>query len=298
VTAAPAHPDPRPGRTAVVLGSSFLGVYAHAGFLNGLDAAGLRPARVAGASAGALAGALFCSGLRGESLREAALDRALRHSFLDWGGLLRLPGVLTSLWSSGLFSGRRTVAFLRRRLGPLDLADLGLPLDIAVTDVATSRREIRRDGPLAELVMASCAVPALFTIQEVGGRRYLDGGIADELPFEHLVDDDSVDTILIHVIRHEAGSGPNVRWETVANAVGIAHHTACNELHRLRTDLARSRGKRLIEIETSTPFPGLLGQRRASICYQRGLDSARSALAAVQDAPEGLADSSRHPQPT
>ncbi len=52
----PFRPDPR--RTAVVLGSSLLGVYAHAGFLNGLHTRGFEPARIAGASAGALAGAL------------------------------------------------------------------------------------------------------------------------------------------------------------------------------------------------------------------------------------------------
>jgi predicted acylesterase/phospholipase RssA len=37
---------------AVALGSSLLGYYAHAGFLNGLAAAGLHPARISGASAG------------------------------------------------------------------------------------------------------------------------------------------------------------------------------------------------------------------------------------------------------
>ena len=94
-----------PSRCAVVLGSSFLGVYAHAGFLNGLARAGFAPGRIAGASAGAIAGALYASGLRGEALRDAALDVKLRRSFVDAGWVLRLPGVLTSLWASGLFSG-------------------------------------------------------------------------------------------------------------------------------------------------------------------------------------------------
>jgi predicted acylesterase/phospholipase RssA len=273
-------PDPvpsTPGKTAVVLGSSFLGVYAHAGFLNGLVEAGFVPDRVAGASAGALAGALFASGLRGDDLRRAALCHHLRFSFADPGVLWRLPGVLTSFWSSGLFTGKRTVSHLRKLLGETDLD--GLPLDIAVTDVASSTPAIRRSGPLAELVMASCAVPGLFTIQDVGDDRYLDGGIAAELPFEHLIDDPAIDTILIHRIRHEPGSGPNVNWETVANVVGIAHHTACNELHRLRADLCRQRGKRLIEHESTTPFPGIFSNRLAPQCYKQGLDSGKSAAA-------------------
>lgn len=270
-----APPSPAPARVAVVLGSSFLGVHTHSGFLNGLHAAGLEPTRIAGASAGALAGAFHAIGLRGDRLRDAALSRKLHFSYADLGALGRLPGVLTSFWASGIFSGKRAIAYLRSVLGDRDLA--GLPLDIAVTDVATARAEILRSGPLAESVMASCAVPALFTIQQVGDRRFLDGGIGAELPFEHLIDDPGIDLILLHRIRHETGSGPTVNWETVATAVGTAHHTACNELHRLRAERARAAGKRLVEIDTLTPFPGLLSSRRAPLCHDRGFASGKDA---------------------
>ena len=275
MTPEPSNPPAPPGRTAVVLGSSFLGVYAHAGFLNGLMTAGLEPARIAGSSAGALAGALFSGGLRGEDLKREATSGSLRRSFADLGGLWRLPGVLTAFWATGIFHGKRTVAHLRELLGETDLSDL--PLDIAVTDVASSRAEILRQGPLAESVMASCAVPGLFTVQQIGDRRYLDGGIACELPFEHLIEDPEIDTILIHRIRHESGSGPSVGWETVANSIGTAHHAACNELHRLRVERCEMHGKRLVELETTTPFPGLLSGKLAPLCYDRGFDSGQSA---------------------
>lgn len=262
---------PPPAKLAVSLGSSFLGVYAHAGFLAGLAAAGLQPARIAGASAGALAGAFHACGLRGDALREAALDPALRWSFADAGALWRLPGVLTAFWSSGVFSGRRAIRHLRDLLGERDLA--GLPLEIAVTDARHHCPRILREGPLAELLMASCAVPGLFAIQNVGAERYLDGGIASEAPFEHWLDDPEIDVIVVHRIRHEEHSGPAVNWETVASAIGIAHQTVCGELHRHRRELARLKGKRLIEVETLTPFPGLLSQRLAPVCHQRGYES-------------------------
>ena len=107
---------PDPARTAVVLGSSFLGVYAHAGFLSGLDSLGFTPRRIAGSSGGALAGAFHACGLRGEALRSASLDPQLRRSFFDLGCLWRLPGVATSFWSTGIFSGKNAVAYLRERL--------------------------------------------------------------------------------------------------------------------------------------------------------------------------------------
>ncbi len=256
-----------------MLGSSFLGVYAHAGFLNGMNASGLRPARVVGASAGALAGSLYASGLRGDALRDAALDLKLRRSFVDAGVCLRLPGVISTLWSSGLFHGRKTVECLRARFGTVDLAELDLPLDLAVTNVETSRLGIRREGPLAELVMASCAVPVLFCIQHVDAKRYLDGGIAGELPFEHLLDDPRIDTVILHRIRHESGSVPGFFKSSVGNSIGVTRRTISHEVHRLRMELARIRGKRVIEMKTTTPFPGLFSHHRAPICYKLGFET-------------------------
>ena len=273
--APPMEPKVTPG-LAVALGSSLLGYYAHAGFLNGLAAAGLHPARISGASAGALAGALHASGLRGDALKTAALDPALRWSFFDWGSLVRLPGVLMVLWASGVFSGKGAVKKLRGLLGGADLASLDLPsLEIAVTDAVSHRTEILREGPLAELVVASCAVPGLIGIQRVGEKRYIDGGVACEAPFEHWLDDPAIDTIVVHRIRHEENSGPAVSWETIATSIGAAHHTVCNELHRHRRELARAKGKRLIEIETATPVPGLFTNRRAPLCYERGFESGK-----------------------
>jgi NTE family protein len=269
----PMEEDVTPG-LAVALGSSLLGYYAHAGFLNGLEAAGLRPAKIAGASAGALAGALYASGLRGEALREAVLDSALRWSFFDWGSFLRLPGVLSVFWASGLFSGHRAVKRLRGLVNGGDLAALKMPaMEIAVTDAVTHRPEILREGPLAELIVASCAVPGLLTIQRVGERRFIDGGVACEIPFEQWLDDPEVDTIVIHRVRHEAGSGPTVSWETVATSIGSAHQAVCNELHRHRAEWARVKGKRVIEIDTFTPAPGMFSQRRAPVCYERGYEA-------------------------
>jgi predicted acylesterase/phospholipase RssA len=262
---------PDPARTAVVLGSSFLGVYAHAGFLNGLNSHGFTPARIAGSSGGALAGAFHACGMRGETLRSATLDPKLHRSFFDLGCLWRLPGVATSFWSTGIFSGKNAIVYLREQLGDHDLSNL--PLDIAVTNLTTVTSEILRLGPLAETVMASCAVPALFTIQEFGGQRYLDGGIAAEFPYEHFIDDPTIDTILLHRICHQKGTQPTVNWETVANVISMSHHASSNELNRLRGGLAALKGKRIVEITTTTPFPGFLSSRLASTCYDLGHQS-------------------------
>ena len=91
------------------------------------------------------------------------------------------------------------------------------------------------------------------------------------------LDDPDIDTIFFHRIRHEENSGPAVSWETIATSICSAHHTVCNELHRHRRELARLKGKRLVEIDTVTPMPGILTHGRAPLCYQRGFESAESA---------------------
>ena len=265
---------------AVALGSSFLGYYAHAGFLNGLATAGLHPERISGASAGALAGSLYASGLRGEALKDAVLDAGLRWSFFDWGALYRLPGVLSVFWSSGLLSGKGAVKRLHQLVNGADLSALQAPaMEIAVTDALGHRAEILKEGPLAELIVASCAVPGLFNIQRVGDRRFIDGGVACEAPFEQWLDDPAVHTIIVHRVGHEANTGPTVSWETVATAIGSAHQTVCNEFHRHRRELARLKGKRLIEIQTVTPAPGMFSQKRAPLCYERGREAGAAARA-------------------
>lgn len=271
------EPQATPG-LAVALGSSFLGYYAHAGFLNGLAAAGLHPERISGSSAGALAGSLYASGIRGEDLKNAVLDAGLRWSFFDWGALYRLPGVLSVFWSSGLLSGKGAVKRLHELVNGIDLSSLSAPvMEIAVTDAVSHRSEVLKEGPLAELIVASCAVPGLFNIQRVGDRRFIDGGVACEAPFEQWLDDPSVHTIIVHRVGHEENSGPTVSWETVATSIGSAHQTVCNEFHRHRSELARLKGKRLIEIQTTTPAPGMFSQKRAPLCYERGREAAGTA---------------------
>ncbi|QJE98325.1 patatin-like phospholipase family protein [Luteolibacter luteus] len=271
------EPQATPG-LAVALGSSFLGYYAHAGFLNGLAAAGLHPERISGSSAGALAGSLYASGLRGDALKNAVLDAGLRWSFFDWGALYRLPGVLSVFWSSGLLSGKGAIKRLRQLVNGADLSSLKSPaMEIAVTDAVSHRSEVLKEGPLAELIVASCAVPGLFNIQRVGDRRFIDGGVACEAPFEQWLDDPAIHTIIVHRVGHEANTGPTVSWETVATAIGSAHQTVCNEFHRHRRELARLKGKRLIEIQTTTPAPGMLSQKLAPLCYERGREAANTA---------------------
>ncbi|MCA9636687.1 MAG: patatin-like phospholipase family protein, partial [Myxococcales bacterium] len=76
----------------LVLSAGFFGFFAHTGVLTALEAAGLRPRRVVGISAGALAGGLWSAGLDVSEITDELVGLR-RGDFWDpglpLGGLLR-----------------------------------------------------------------------------------------------------------------------------------------------------------------------------------------------------------------
>jgi NTE family protein len=150
----------------LAMSSGFFGFFAHAGMLEALCAAGLRPRRVVGSSAGALVAGVFAAGVQPEHIaRELCAVR--REDFWD-----PAPGL-------GLLRGRRFRAHLARLVGDARLEATALPATLVVHDVLAHRPVARAYGELGAVIHASCAVPGLFHPVWLDGRPYLDGGILD-----------------------------------------------------------------------------------------------------------------------
>jgi NTE family protein len=154
------------GPFTLAMSSGFFSFFAHTGMLSALHARGLRPAAVAGSSAGALVGGAYAAGVAPEALAEV-LRGLTRDDFWD-----PRPGV-------GLLAGRKFDQLLRRVLPTTRFADCAVPAHISVFDIATRRTVVVRDGDLADAIRASCAVPGLFHPVRVDGRACWDGGILD-----------------------------------------------------------------------------------------------------------------------
>ncbi len=154
----------------LVLGAGFFGFFAHAGLLAALARADLRPRRIVGVSAGALAGGLVAAGLGPEALVRL-LPSIEKGDFWDPG----LP-------LGGLLRGERFGDLLRRSLEPLGVSrveDCPTPLTVVAARPFTRRTVPIDRGPLETAVRASCAVPLLFRPVRHGGRWLVDGGISD-----------------------------------------------------------------------------------------------------------------------
>lgn len=156
----------------LALSAGFFGFFAHTGVLQALEEAGVRPRRIVGVSAGALAGGLWASGLSAAELAEELL-RLRRVDFWDPG----LP-------LGGLLKGGKFAAKLRSLLddrGVPRVEDCRLPFAAVVYDVVARRVRAVDRGPLGPAIQASCTVPLMFRPLRHEGRLLLDGGVADRL---------------------------------------------------------------------------------------------------------------------
>lgn len=150
----------------LALSSGFFAFYAHAGALAALEDAGIAPARVTGASAGALVGGMWAAGLDSARIADE-LFRLRREHFWD-------PG-----FGPGLLRGRLFAELLARALPVRTIEGCRVPLAISVFDLLALRTRALTAGPLDDAIRASCAVPGMFHPVWIGARPFADGGVLD-----------------------------------------------------------------------------------------------------------------------
>ena len=162
----------------LALSSSFFGFYAHLGVSTALLEAGLRPQKITGSSAGALVGAALASGMDLKEIRELFFS-IKREDF--WDPKLGL----------GILKGDKFREVLNRYFTD-DFTKLKIPFEVGVFDIFSLKTKFLSEGPLADVVSASCAVPGMFHPVKILGRWYVDGGLLDKTGINH---DDSEQTL-------------------------------------------------------------------------------------------------------
>jgi predicted acylesterase/phospholipase RssA len=267
--------------------SSFLGYFAHAGFLGALHAAGVRPSHLAGASSGSLIAVMAAAGFSTERIRSEIFDPAFRRSFWEWSSFSRMMGML--FWLRGA-TGFSSAAGARRHLERIfkdsapNLEDCRhARISVAVANLTHNRTEILETGNTAEIIIASCAFPGLVCVQKIGSGHCLDGGVADSCPFVHYADCADVHTIITHHIEH-VGHGDS--WSTpgfiprISDVLGRAHEIITHELHKMHVNRVLSANKILIPVTTAIKRPGpFTSYARLEACYESGWETGATFLA-------------------
>lgn len=267
------------GGVAVVLQSSLLGFFTHAGFINSLLDSGIRPIKVSGSSAGALTASAFASGLEGDRLRDFVLNPKLQGAFREWGMFWRGPAVFGAYRGSGLLTGKRVVKHLRESLPVKLIQDTpSAELSIGVTNLNQNKKQVIFRGDMAAYIVASCAISPIIRAQEIDGEFYLDGGFTDEAPLDQWIDDDEIDTIIVHRIVSEERAP--MKWANKTSFLACwisSHKQVADELMGIRVERARAAGKQVVVHETRVPRSKLIvSQKEAQSKYDCGYQTWQS----------------------
>jgi NTE family protein len=247
----PTGPTSRPSasrlpRIALVLGSGGVRSAAAIGVSEVLNYAGLRPGLIVGCSSGALFGALVAMQVPPQEALQLALslwsqDLTEQRRWRAYIELLmpRLAGFNAGF---GLRDSRLIADRIGQAVGQRRIEDLPTALRIVATDAASGRRVVLDQGPLADALRASMAVPFLFPPVQVGGRLLMDGAMSDPLPTAAADDSDVVITLGFE------GRMPR-HIDRPSRLVGQISTALVNNLMQARLDAARAVGQTLIAID-------------------------------------------------
>jgi NTE family protein len=157
----------------VLSGGSVKGV-AHIGLLAAMRDHGVTVKSISGTSAGALVGALYANGLTIEDMLE----------FFKSSSLFNVFNV--AIWKPGVFDTSKYHKVIEKVL-PQSFEALKIPLYISAVNLNTAEVKYFSEGPLIRPLLASCAVPFLFSPIKIEDNLYVDGGVGDNFPIDPLL---------------------------------------------------------------------------------------------------------------
>jgi NTE family protein len=147
---------------------------AHIGVIQALRERGFAPEMIAGSSSGAIVGALAAAGHSTDTM----LD------FFETRSPFRLQ--MVAMRKAGIIDMEKLVDSFREYFPANAFEALDTRLFLTATDIANARPTIFESGPLIPAILASCAMPMVFTPTEIDGRWYVDGGVINNFPVEPL----------------------------------------------------------------------------------------------------------------
>ncbi len=174
-------------KTGLVLEGGALRTIFSAGVCDGLLAGGVMTDYLIGVSAGIAYGVSYISRQQGRNL-EVATRFAPDKRYMGMGNLLRRDN--RSYFGLD-FSFRR----IPEELVPFDYETFAAypgQIEAVVTNLNTGRADylqVPRDARGSSvLLQASCALPLMFPIFHIDGQPYLDGGVADAIPYRRALE--------------------------------------------------------------------------------------------------------------
>jgi NTE family protein len=150
--------------------------FAHLGVIKALTEAGIKPDIISGASAGALVGSFICAGYSTEFIADLIQKKGIF-------GNLKL-----ALNKFGIFSLEKVEKLIHEYIPHNSFENLQTKLIVCATDIKRGEPKYFDQNELAKPVLASCAIPGIFSPIKIDGHTYIDGGVINNLPLEPIED--------------------------------------------------------------------------------------------------------------
>lgn len=241
---------------------------AHIGVIDALRSHGLAPDFIAGASSGALIGALAAAGHSSETMLE----------FFRKVSPFRLSVV--TMRKGGILDTAKVVEGFREYFPDDSFEALGTRLFVTATDIVNARLKIFESGPLIPAILASCSFPMVFTPTEVDGRWYVDGGVIDNFPLEPLRGRCDV------VVGHYASPLHRVEQEDLSSVIAVSERA-------LEVGMHASSRQKFYECDVMISCPelseyGLFDTRHHREIFEAGRRATLAAMDRVREALEAV----------
>ena len=161
-------------KIGLVLSGGGIRGMAHIGLLKAMEERGLEPLEIAGASVGALIGALHANGNSTEEMLQFFKETPLfQYNYFAIGK----PGLIDTTKFANVFKE----CFIENRFEALSK-----PLYVTATDLMNGKEKVFSKGELIMPLLASAALSPIFSPVEVNETLYADGGIMNNFPKEYL----------------------------------------------------------------------------------------------------------------
>ena len=229
------EPTETRSRLAFVLGGGgVLGAH-EVGMLRALAERSISPDFIVGTSIGAVNGAFFAADPTPAGVeRLAELWLSANHVERDMGTTLRRLSTLART-GTHLESLDKVRSLLSEALPVQNVEQLRLPFQCVAASIERASEHWFETGPLADVLLASCAVPGILPPVRIGDEHFIDGGIVNSVPVSRAVALGARRIYVLQVGRLEQPLRPPRRpWEVGLVAFEIARrHRFAHDLNSL-----------------------------------------------------------------
>ena len=158
-------------KTALVLGAGSARGFAHIGVIKAIEAAGIKPDLIVGASAGSVIGVFYAAGYTGQQMEDIAMK-------------VRDADVIDQSNNSkrGLIAGAALQKLINTFVKDKPIESLKIPFVAIATNLKNGEAVQLRTGDTGQAVRASSSMPGIFLPTSINGTELVDGAISSPLP--------------------------------------------------------------------------------------------------------------------